>query len=130
MMKWVSFPVREEPVKGFLVGLFIISLSFLIGIIWSMIFGLLSLLLLWLSLLPFFTPTYYIIDEDGVVVKKIFYTIKKQWQDFHSFYPDKFGVLLSPFSKPTPLENYRGTYLRFNNNRDEVLEFIKKKISS
>jgi len=127
-MEWISFPAREEPKKSASVAIFIVIFSFLIGIEWGGIFGILSIILLLLSLLPYFTPTHYTLNEDEIIVKKAFYTIKKQWKNIRSFYPDKNGVLLSPFSEETRLENYRGMYLRFNKNREEVISFLKKKL--
>lgn len=126
-MEWISFPAKEEPKKAIVVGLFLVVFSFFVGIIWGGIFGILSIILLLLSLFPYFTPTRYRLDDDGIVVKKAFYTIKKEWKDIRSYYPDKNGVLLSPFSRETRLENYRGLYLRFNRNKEEVLTFLKKR---
>jgi len=127
-MEWLSFPAKEEPVKAISVGLFLVVFSFLVGIIWGGIFGILSIILLLLSLSPYFTPTRYSLDDDGIVVKKAFYTIKKEWKDIRSYYIDKNGVLLSPFSRETRLENYRGLYLRFSGNKEEVMVFLEKKL--
>ncbi len=127
-MEWESFPAREEPKKAVGVGLFILIFSIFLSIIWGTVFGILSIILLGLSLFPYFTITHYILSDEGIVVKKTFYTIKKKWADVRSFYPDKNGVLLSPFLTTTRLENYRGLYLRFNKNREEVLSYLEKKI--
>lgn len=45
---------------------------------------------------------------------------------FRSFYPDKRGVLLSPFTRPSRLENFRGVYVRYDGNKDEVDAFVKE----
>ncbi|MCJ7458582.1 MAG: hypothetical protein MUP17_06300, partial [candidate division Zixibacteria bacterium] len=63
-------------------------------------------------------------------VKFFFNTRKMEWGKYRSFYMDKNGVLLSPFEKPSRLENFRGIYLRFNQNKDEVVNFIKQRIKS
>ena len=39
-------------------------------------------------------------------------------------------VLLSPFGHPSRLENFRGIYLIFNENKNEIVEFIKSHINS
>ena len=49
---------------------------------------------------------------------------------FRSFYTDKNGVLLSPFIAPSRLENFRGLYITFDNNRDAVLDFVKEHVIS
>lgn len=82
------------------------------------------------SLSPFFLPTYYELDNEKVKVKFFFNTKEKEWNMFKSFYVDKNGVLLSPFEKPSRLENFRGLYVRFNQNKEEVVDFVKSKIAS
>jgi hypothetical protein len=54
--------------------------------------------------------------------------LRKKWSQYRSCYPDKNGVLLSPFVRPSRLENFRGTYIRFWNNREEVVSFVKTMI--
>ena len=62
------------------------------------------------------------------MVKTTTQTLHKDWKVYRSYYVDKNGVLLSPFTEPTRLENFRGLYIMFNNNRDEVASFIKARI--
>ena len=53
----------------------------------------------------------------------------KPWSDFRSFYADRNGVLLSPFARPSRLENFRGVYVRFGDSkRHEILDFIQRKV--
>ena len=37
-------------------------------------------------------------------------------------------LIISPFSKPSRLENFRGVYILLGENRDEILDFINRKI--
>jgi hypothetical protein len=41
---------------------------------------------------------------------------------------DKNGVLLSPFAGRSRLENFRGVYVRFGQNKDQVVNFVRSKI--
>lgn len=124
-IEWVSFPAVENLRKTTIATIFIIGLSTLLYFRYGPIYGFLSILFLGFSLLPYYTPTTYRLNEDGIEVKKVFYTIKKSWSNFRSFYPDKNGVLLSPFSIPTRLENFRGIYIRFRGNGEEVLSVVE-----
>ncbi len=81
------------------------------------------------SLSSFFMPTKYRMDSKGIYIKTPGGKRNYNWGRFRSFYPDKNGVLLSPFKKPSRLENFRGVYIRFTDNRDEVVRFIEKMIS-
>lgn len=124
-IEWVSFPAVENLKKTIIATIFIIGLSTLLYFLYGPIYGFLSILFLGFSLLPYYTPTTYRLNEDGIEVKKVFYTIKKSWSNFRSFYPDKNGVLLSPFPIPTRLENFRGIYIRFRGNGEEVLSVVE-----
>ncbi|MBA7638469.1 hypothetical protein ES703_46125 [subsurface metagenome] len=124
-IEWVSFPAVENLKKTTIATIFIIGLSTLLYFLYGPIYGFLSILFLGFSLLPYYTPTTYRLNEDGIEVKKVFYTIKKSWSNFRSFYPDKNGVLLSPFPIPTRLENFRGIYIRFRGNREGVLSLVE-----
>lgn len=124
-IEWVSFPAVENHRKTTIATIFIIGLSTLLYFLYGPIYGFLSILFLGFSLLPYYTPTTYRLNEDRIEVKKVFYTIKKSWSNFRSFYPDKNGVLLSPFPIPTRLENFRGIYIRFRGNGEEVLSVVE-----
>ncbi|MCK4571976.1 hypothetical protein KAT89_03530 [candidate division WOR-3 bacterium] len=124
-IEWVSFPAVENLKKTTIATIFIIGLSTLLYFLYGPIYGFLSILFLGFSLLPYYTPTTYRLNEDGIEVKKVFYTIKKSWSNFRSFYPDKNGVLLSPFPIPTRLENFRGIYIRFRGNGEGVLSVVE-----
>ncbi|MCK4321305.1 hypothetical protein KAX08_02165 [candidate division WOR-3 bacterium] len=124
-IEWVSFPAVENLKKTTIATIFIIGLSTLLYFLYGPIYGFLSILFLGFSLLPYYTPTTYRLNKDGIEVKKVFYTIKKSWSNFRSFYPDKNGVLLSPFPIPTRLENFRGIYIRFRGNGEEVLSVVE-----
>lgn len=124
-IEWISFPAVENLKKTTIATIFIIGLSTLLYFLYGPIYGFLSILFLGFSLLPYYTPTTYRLNEDGIEVKKVFYTIKKSWSNFRSFYPDKNGVLLSPFPIPTRLENFRGIYIRFRGNGEGVLSVVE-----
>lgn len=77
---------------------------------------------------PYFVVTYYRMDEEGVRLKQLLTRKKKPWTELRSWYPDRNGVLVSPFDRPSRLENFRGIYLRFGDKRAEVLSVLETKI--
>jgi len=128
-IKWVVHPVKKNwKVSAFLVFFLIAICASIYFSFDSLIFLIISIVFLFCSLLPFFLPTTYILQDERIVVKSLFREISRQWDYFKRYYPDRNGVLLSPFPYVTRLENFRGLYLRFGNNRDDVIRFIKEKI--
>ena len=128
---WRVHPLRENWTRSILLSLFLLLLFS--GIYWlfqSVFVALLSAIFVTGSLYRYFVPFRYELYEHELVVSAPFYRLTKPWSDFRSFYVDNNGVLLSPFAKPSRLENFRGVYVRFGANRSEVLDFIKYKISN
>lgn len=94
----------------------------------SAAFLVMSVVILVCSLSPFFFPTTYKLQDDCVVVRSLLRRFARPWNSFKSYYPDRNGVLLSPFPLPSRLENFRGVYVRFSHNRSEVVNFVRGKI--
>ncbi|MCP4566928.1 MAG: tripartite tricarboxylate transporter permease [FCB group bacterium] len=88
----------------------------------------LAVLILFGSMGGFYFPTRYYFYDDHFVVKTMVQALRKEWNLFRSYYPDKNGVLLSPFGHPSRLENFRGLYIKFAGNRDRVMEIVRSKI--
>lgn len=136
-MKWITRPAANNP-KGVILAYGSILLSMVcVGLLtglwgakegealtWAVIAG----ALLFISLRNFFMTTTVILDENGITLKEIFYTRKRPWAKCKSLHTDSHGVLVSPFSYTTRLENYRGIYLRFEGNKEQVMAFLEQKI--
>jgi hypothetical protein len=127
---WTSFPAAENKPKALLVGLFLIALFVFIYVSFGTMWLAVSLLLLGSSVVPFFAVTRYRMTDEEVEAFHFFHTVRKPWSSFKSYYEDRRGVLLSPFDRPSRLENYRGLYLRFGDRREEVMAFVKKKVNT
>jgi hypothetical protein len=129
VLKWSTHPVKRSSKISVLVILFLFVVWFTVYLTtFSLLLTILSVVIMLGSLSPFFLPTYYELDENKIKVKFFFNTKEKEWSMFRSFYVDKNGVLLSPFEKPSRLENFRGLYVRFNRNKDEVVDFVRLKM--
>ena len=127
LLEWITHPMKKRPVAAVLVSAFIILIPLMVLYIsQSKWFAMLSMIVLFASVAKFYFPTKFILTDRDVTVKGSTQTITKKWSEFRSFYPDKNGVLLSPFIGPSRLENFRGLYLICNDNRQMVIDCIKK----
>lgn len=128
-IQWTVHPIRRNwKVSTGVVSFLVILCAAIYFSFDSVAFLLMSIAIFAFSLSPFFFPTTYILREDRVIVRSLLRASSKQWDSFRSYYTDRNGVLLSPFSSPSRLENFRGLYIRFSGNRSEVVDFIKGKI--
>lgn len=130
LLVWVTHPAKTRRKTAVIVIAFLVFLVVLVYS-WtaSAVFTAIAALVLWGSLTQFFLPTTFEFTAAKVKVKYTFNKIEKEWSQYRSYYPDKNGVLLSPFIRPSRLENFRGLYIRFQANRDEVMKIVKEKIA-
>jgi hypothetical protein len=128
-LEWTAHPVKRRPLLSAAVTLFILLLAILVQTMTSStLFGVLALVVLMASLTKFYFPTSYKLGDRHVIVKTTLQTLTKDWSIYRSCYPDRNGILLSPFPEPSRLENFRGLYLMFSENKDEVTAFVKAHI--
>lgn len=128
-IEWRVHPATRRPWLTAIVSVFILLISFLVLVATgSQWFSFFALVVLFASLAKFYFPTSYRMDERGVTIKTTTQTLLKEWKLFRSYYPDKNGVLLSPFAEPSRLENFRGLYVMFGGNREEVIDFVSRHV--
>ena len=131
-LSWTVHPLVENRRKSILLGLFLALLLF--GIYWgfqSVSVALLSAIFLLGSLYKYFLPFHHQCEADKLIITSCCYRLERSWETFRSFYVDANGVLLSPFVRPTRLENFRGVYVRFGKHTPEkVIDFITSKVQS
>jgi hypothetical protein len=129
LLDYVCHPARRDTRITALVTTFIVICIVIVWLIsFSPLLTGLAVLILFGSLAGFYFPTRYIFYDDHLLVKTKMQTLRKDWSLYRSFYPDKNGVLLSPFGRPTRLENFRGLYVKFAGNREQVMNIVRSKI--
>ncbi len=124
--RWTAFPLRESPHKGVL--FWIIMIMTIWAVYWnigSVLVTAAAAILLLGSLSSFYLPTRYTIDESGVMVKRILHNRRMYWYRVRSVSDERDGVFLSTFPVKSRLENFRGLYLPYRNNRQQILELVR-----
>jgi len=129
VLEWTTHPVKRRPLVSILVTVFVLLVSLIVYYTtMSKMFGVLALIVMFASLAKFYFPTTYRLSDDRITIKTMTQTLHKDWAIYRSCYTDKNGILLSPFVRPSRLENFRGIYLMFSGNRDEVIQFVRERI--
>jgi hypothetical protein len=77
------------------------------------------------SIADFVFPTTYELTRDRAVCRRVFGTTEIQWENVKRCYLDDLGVKLSPFGRLSRLEAFRGVYLRFAGNQEQVIEAVR-----
>ncbi len=73
-----------------------------------------------LSAAELFFPVKYCLDGKGARAKCGLSVTALDWADVRRVLPMPDGVRLSPLEKPSRLDEFRGVYLRFSDNEEEV----------
>jgi hypothetical protein len=130
LLSWSTHPAKARPLVTTSVILFLVALAVLVYLLtYSIIFTVIAALILYGSLTQYFTKTTYEFTDTKVCVKYVVNKIEKEWAQYRSYYADKNGVLLSPFAGPSRLENFRGLFIRFGGNKDQIMEIVRRKIN-
>lgn len=129
LLRWESHPAKARMQTALAVAAFLVLLVVIVYLLtYSPLFTVAAALILWGSLSQFYLKTTFEFTERFIRVKYLINKIEKDWTQYRTYYEDKNGVLLSPFVRSSRLENFRGIYIRFAGNRDEVMTVVKKKI--
>lgn len=129
LLCWRSIPARRAMRTTILVSAVVLGVPLMLAVWYGPFYGVLGIMILGGSLLSFFLPADYILTDQSVTRRYLGISQTRKWSEFRSFYPDKNGVLMSPFALPSRLENFRGMYLRFERNREQVLAIVSAKIA-
>ncbi len=131
LLRWRVHPLARKPIVSAAVILLLIATAVLIVVATgSPAFATLGTVLFFVSLGRFWFPTTYTLTEAGLEIRTLAQTVSKPWSGYRSYWPDKNGVLLSPFARQSRLENFRGQYVMFEQNRDAVMTIIQNRIDA
>jgi hypothetical protein len=130
-LRWRSHPAGERPVAA--AALLVIMLAASAVAAWwggSAWWGLVGFAMLVLAMWSFLLPCEYRMDDAGVSKRSVFGTETRTWREVRSFTVDRWGMLLSPFPRPTRLAKFRGVSLQFApGNREEVVAFVRARFA-
>lgn len=125
VLSWTVHLARDCPEK-LLISLALAALSAAAGFaVLGTLGACVAVLVMLVSLADFLFPVRYEITSGGAACKMLFRQSAIAWSAVRRCYLDDSGVKLSPLNSKTRLEAFRGVYLRFADNRDQVIETVK-----
>jgi hypothetical protein len=126
-LRWSVHPLLQEP-PGKSALLLAIVLGLSAGVAFSFnsgSYGFLCFALITTSLSRYFFPTRYALNSTGVQTSHLGVRRRVPWEQIRRCRIDPDGVFFSPFNRSSRLDPFRGCFLRFGNNRNEVIEFVR-----
>ncbi len=130
LLQWQIYPFKKNPLKGIVAGIFILMVSIYSGMLMnSILFSFIILIVFFIFvLLPYYFSTKFILTEKKIIIQNAFLKKEQKWEYFRRFDYDKKVIKIFTSLKASRLDNYRSFNLIFNNNREQVIEIVKRKI--
>lgn len=94
----------------------------------DILFVILAALFLVGSVINFFFPIKYVFTPEEIKMITPLVRKKRRWETFKSYYIDKNGIFLSPFTGKSRLERFRGLYLIGAQHNTEAIAFVRDKL--
>ena len=124
-MQWSLHLARRQPRKAAAALALIAAAAVAAGYGFrSPILGLLAGALLIASISDFLFPLAFVLTDDGVAVRGLLHRRRMAWSQVRRVARDELGVKLSPLSRRSRLDAYRGIYVWFEGNSEDVMAFI------
>ena len=127
---WEVHPLRQEKASKSLSLIVIVA-----TVSWSTAYsfghfgyGLLSLCVLVLSMAHYFFPSRYKLDEIGVSRDILGRQTRRVWTEFRRVDTRSNGLFLSPFARPSRLDSFRGFFLPFHAEGDQVVYYVQQHV--
>jgi hypothetical protein len=125
-LRWRVHPAAERPV-ALACALGVIAVFGWLANEWmeSWVWGLFAAGLMIGLLSRFFFPSEYQVDAEGVAARHGLTRQRLRWGQIRRFAHDARGGYVSPRSRPTALDAFRGVHLLFDRNGSAVVERIE-----
>ncbi len=133
MINWRVHRAKEYPQKTVLGSLIVLLVIVFLVVFYGLAWAVLAAIILFASLNAYFLPITYIFTDSEIIIDKKLFKNKLEWTRFRKYYKTQTGIVLSPFSNRTYLDNFRGIHLLLPKNdaakTEEIIVFIKQKLA-
>jgi len=130
-LSWRSLPVADDFPRSLLLVGAVAASCVAVGVAFGGAgYALLAAALLGASLARYFAPTRYVLDERRAAARFLGHTRGVAWGEVRRVTRHREGVHLSPFERPSRLDSFRGTFLRFAGNGEEVVRFVESQMAA
>jgi hypothetical protein len=129
IFEWTVHPIADFPKRRIV---FLIAVSLTVWVIWisyhEIFWAAFALIFLLSALNSFILPTRYRLSKDELEIFRIFAIKQRKLTDVRRVDLAPNGFFLSPLRIPARLEHYRGVFLPYPPNKDEVHSFLLEHI--
>lgn len=110
-LSWTVHRAKETPTKTVVVSILILAFVGFSSVVFGPVLGLLAVVVLFLALNTYFLPVTYAFTDKGIDVDKRLLRTHYDWKQFRRWFRTSGGIVISPFSRRSYLDNFRGVHL-------------------
>jgi len=130
LTQWTAHPAKRRPRDVALVGaVVLLTMGAVLTAFESLFFTALAAVILVVAVAPFLFPTRYTLTDQGIEERRLLRSRSRAWRDMRRLQVGEGAALVSPFSRPSWLDRYRGLVLMFDGgDRDAIVEILRDKV--
>lgn len=110
-LSWTVHRAKETPAKTVVASVFILAFVGFTLVVFGPVLAALAVIVLFLALNTYYLPVTYTFTDKGIEVGKRLFTARYEWKQFRRWFRTSGGIVISPFSKRSYLDNFRGVHL-------------------
>jgi hypothetical protein len=88
-----------------------------------------SLVVLLVATHTYFLPIEYTFTDRGVAMDKLIFSYDYEWARFRRYFRTTGGIVLSPFSRRTWLDNFRGVHLLLPKDDSTIVGYLDRRFA-
>jgi hypothetical protein len=128
-LEWTVHRAKESRGRTVAAGLFIVAFVVFAGFFFGPLLALLAALVFLLTLNSYFLPVTVRFSADGIDIDKRLYHARYEWKQFRRWVRTSGGVVLSPFSHRSWLDNFRGVHLLLPADPAPVIAWLERRFA-
>jgi len=128
-LTWTVHRAKESLVRTVIAGVFVAAFVVFSGWVLGPLLALLALVVFFLTLNTYFLPVTYTFTEKGIEIDKRVFTADYQWSQFRRWFRTTGGIVISPFSRRTYLDNFRGVHLLLPKDPAPIIAYLEKRFA-
>ena len=126
-LAWTVHLLKQRPKSAVRIGI-CLAVTYVCGalVFHDLLLSLLPCAAMLAAVSEYLFPVRYTLDASGAKSRWLVASLEIAWKDVKHAYLTEDGIKLSPLTrKGARMEALRGVYLRFDNNRDDVIEAVR-----
>lgn len=126
---WRVHRAKESPRKTVVVMVFIAAFVVFTAVVFGPVLAVLALLILFVALNAYFLPITYTFTDSGIAIDKRLFKARYEWKQFRRWFRTTGGIVLSPFSHRSYLDNFRGVHLLLPEDPSAIVAYLERRFA-